>query len=214
MNLLAFDTCLDKMYVALAADKKIISSKIVETTKEHYHSAFLISTIKDTLKENGLFPQDIDVVATNIGPGSFTGIRACTTVARVFAQAMNIKTIGVSSLEILSRLNNTEKSILVALDARKEMAYVATYKENKQICAPKTILIEALKEMIEQNNYYIVTDDKLEPVLDGVSYQKNDADLGKFLLQIAYEKLETNADTDWKNLQPLYIQPPPVTIKN
>lgn len=213
MNILGFDTCLDKMYISLAKDENILSSKIVETTKEHYHSAFLISSIRDIIKEGKLTPQDIDIIATNVGPGSFTGIRACTTVARVFAQAGKAKTIGVSSLEILSRLNNTAKSTLVALDARKDMAYVAIFEDKIQILEPKTILLDDVKKIVNENDYFVVTDDKLEPILDGISYQKKDTDLGQFLIQIAREKLEINVEIDWRKLHPLYIQPPPITIK-
>lgn len=214
MNILAFDTCLDKMYVSISKNGSILPSKIIETTKEHYHSAFLISTIRDILISNELTPDNIDVIATNIGPGSFTGIRACTTVARVFAQAENIKTLGISSLEILSRLNTSDKKTIVALDARKEMAYVAIFDNKKEIVAPKTILIEELKEIIEKGDYTVITDDKLETVLGGTSYQKSNADLGKFLIQIALDNIEAEFDTDWKNLHPLYIQPPPITVKN
>lgn len=242
MKMLGFDTCLDKMYIALSDDNEILDSKIVETTKEHYHSAFLISTIRDILKENNLTPQNIDVIATNIGPGSFTGIRACVTAARVFAQGVNkdIKTIGVSSLEILSRIRETgnrckdakmrrgieeprvhastplvlsDRCTLVALDARKEMAYVAIFDGRKEILAPKTILIEELNEILTKNDYTIITDDKLELILGGISYQKQDKNLGKYLIQIAKEKLETGCDTNWKKLYPLYIQPPPITVK-
>ena len=78
--------------------KKILSSKIVTNTDNKYHSAFLISTIKELLKANNLTPQDIDAIGTNIGPGSFTGIRACTTVARMFAQQLDIPAVGISSL--------------------------------------------------------------------------------------------------------------------
>lgn len=213
MKMLAFDTCLDKMYVALGQNDKILGSKIVETTNEHYHSAFLISTIKDILKENKLTPQDIDAIATNIGPGSFTGIRACTTVARIFAQGTDIKTVGISSLEILSRLNKSETPTLVALDARKEMAYAAIFEGGKQILSPRTILIEELKEMIKKGNYSIITDDKLEPILGGISYQKCDDDLGKYLIQIATEKIKANCETNWRKLLPLYIQPPALNLK-
>lgn len=214
MNILAFDTCLDKMYVGGKCDDVFLPSKIKETTKEHYHSAFLISTIIEILKENDISPQNIDIIATNIGPGSFTGIRACTTVARVFAQGGKcIKTIGISSLEILSRLNTTDKKTLVVLDARKDMAYVAVYDKKDQILEPQAILIEDLKELIKKDNYFIVTDDKLEPILGGISYQKSNADLGKFLVEIAVEKLKTGADFDWRKLHPLYIQPPPITVK-
>ena len=176
MKILAFDTCLDKMYVALGENGELLASKIVKTTESNYHSAFLISTIKDILNENHLTPQDIDVIATNIGPGSFTGIRACTTVARVFAQGMDIKTVGISSLEILSKITLEEgkgkrkkekeeskqevqtcspvhlftcspSKTLVAIDARKEMAYVAIFDGGKQILAPQAISVEELKEL-------------------------------------------------------------------
>ena len=90
MKILAFDTCLDKMYVTISEDKTIISSKIVTNKDNKYHSAFLISTIKEILQENKLTPSDITAIGTNIGPGSFTGIRACTTVARVMAQQLNL----------------------------------------------------------------------------------------------------------------------------
>lgn len=223
MNILAFDTCLDKMYVNLSKDGNLTNSKIVETTKEHYHSAFLISTIKDILKENNLTPQDIDVLATNIGPGSFTGIRACTTVARIFSQATGAKCIGVSSLEILSRISphpsplhqeaRGNQQTLVALDARKEMAYVAIYENKKEILPPQTMLIEDLKDLIANGRQFVVCDDKLAPVLGGISYQTADKDLGKFLAEIACEKLQQGCETDWRKLHPLYIQPPPITIK-
>ena len=239
MKILAFDTCLDKMYVALGENGELLDSKIVKTTESNYHSAFLISTIKDILRENHLTPQDIDVVATNIGPGSFTGIRACTTVARVFAQGMGIKTVGISSLEILSKITLEEEKgkrkkekeeskqevqicspvhlftlspskTLVALDARKEMAYVAIFDSGKQILAPQTISIAELKELIAKEDYFIVTDNRLEPILGGISYQKQDDDLGQYLIQITAEKINTDFDTDWRKLLPLYIQPPAV----
>lgn len=213
MNILGFDTCLDKMYVVLAKNDIILDSRIIETTKEHYHSAFLISTITNILKENNLTPSEVNVIATNVGPGSFTGIRACTTVARVFAQASGAKVIGISSLEILSRLNNTDVKTIVALDARKEMAYVASYENKKENLTPQTMLIEDLKELIANGRQFVVSDDKLAPILDGISYQATDKDLGKFLAEIAYENLQQGCETDWRKLHPLYIQPPPISVK-
>ena len=53
---LAFDTCLDKMYVVLKKDDSILTSKVIENTQTHYHSAYLISTIADILNENNIKP--------------------------------------------------------------------------------------------------------------------------------------------------------------
>ena len=119
--LLAFDTCLDKTYVVLRTENDIISSETIFSDEKSYHSAYLISTIKSILKASNKTPKDIDAIAINVGPGSFTGIRACTTVARVMAQQLDCKAVGVSSLEILSRAKNDE--YVVALDARKNKAY-------------------------------------------------------------------------------------------
>lgn len=200
---LAFDTCLDKMYVVLKKNDNILSSKVIENTQTHYHSAYLISTIADTLNENGISPQEITLIAINIGPGSFTGIRACTTVARVFAQASGCKTVGVSSLEILSKITDVSNP-LVALDARKNKAYLFYYNEIKG-----AVELEKVKELAESGKYTVITDDRLQPLLGGTSYQQGEYALGEILTNLAEEKIK-NEDGDWHNLHPLYIQPPPM----
>lgn len=202
MNILCFDTCLDKMYVNVNG-----KSKIIETNETHYHSAYLISTIKKILNENNLTPDDIDILATNIGPGSFTGIRACVTVARVFAQAKKIKVCGVSSLEIISKISDKDK-VLVALDARKKSAYVAGYEFGKCILEPQVILIDDLKKFLSVYQD-VITDDNLANILNTKSYQNLNEDLGKYLYEIAQNKTPVM----WSLLEPLYLQPPPVTLK-
>ncbi|MBO6087113.1 tRNA (adenosine(37)-N6)-threonylcarbamoyltransferase complex dimerization subunit type 1 TsaB [bacterium] len=236
MITLAFDTCLDKMYVVLKKDGKISASKIIENHDNKYHSAFLISTLQEVLSENSIKPNDIDLIGVNIGPGSFTGIRACVTVARVMAQQLNCKTVGVSSLEILAKAedqrsgcqegrlfndsnlsetlqkqqtDNSYTSIplyiqtsLVALDARKNCAYLFHDGEIKG-----AVDLEKVKEVIATGKYNVITDDKLQPILGGKSYQKENLPLGEILAKLAEEKV---SDGDWHKLKPLYIQPPPM----
>lgn len=204
MNILVFDTCLDKMYVAIAQDDNVLSSKIVTNQDNKYHSAFLISTIKGMLKENNLTPKDINAIGTNVGPGSFTGIRACTTVARIMAQQLDLPAAGISSLEILAKLNKTDKPTMVALDARKNSAYLYVNEEIQG-----AIQLEKVKEMLENRNYNLITDDKLQKVLGGTSYQAGEHNLGEILANLTYEKLKTSS-CKWQELKPLYIQPPPM----
>lgn len=201
MKILAFDTCLDKMYVVLKDGETLLASEIVENQGSKYHSAFLISTIQRVLSENNLKPQDLDLIATNIGPGSFTGIRACTTVARVMAQQLSCKVVGVSSLEILAKALNCENP-LVALDARKNSAYLYVDGEIKG-----AIQLEEVKKLIESGEYKVLTDDKLQPILGGVSYQQEKLPLGEILAELAQQK---DTDGNWRKLKPLYIQPPPM----
>lgn len=199
MITLAFDTCLDKMYAVLKKDGEILASKVVENTGNKYHSAFLISTLQEIMSLNDVKPQDVNLIAVNIGPGSFTGIRACVTVARVMAQQLDCKAVGVSSLEILSRL--ADKNPLVALDARKDSVYLYYDGEIRG-----AIRLEEVQEIIKKGEYSVITDDKLQPILGGTSYQQITCQLGEILADIAENK---NAEGNWRKLKPLYIQPPP-----
>lgn len=211
MITLAFDTCLDKMYAAIKKDGKILSSRVIENHDNKYHSAFLISTLQEIIKENGLKPQDVDLIATDIGPGSFTGIRACVTVARVMAQQLNCDAVGVSSLEILAacralppfirEVSQSDGGFIVALDARKNSAYL--YKDGEIKGAVK---LEEIQEIIKSGKYEVLTDDKLQPLLGGISYQQCELPIGETIANLAERD---GRETNWRKLKPLYIQPPP-----
>ena len=63
----------------------------------------------------------------------------------------------------------------------------------------------------------IITDDRLFERFKElgnivISYQKADFDLGRVLSDIAITRIKEQ-ECDWHKLLPLYIQPPPVTIK-
>lgn len=200
MLVLAFDTCMDKMYVTLTRDGKPLKSVAVQYEGMQTRSPRLLETIKDALLENGLNFSDLDLIATSVGPGGFTAIRTCMTVARVMAQELGKKLIGVTSFEVLENLpiDYEGKKKLIALDARRESAYVALEGEIKGIVPLADI---------KTDGYFVVTDDKLQPMLGGVSYQSLDMNLGEIIAKIAVEKAETE-DGDWGKLTPLYLSKP------
>lgn len=205
---LCFDTCLEKMYLTLSSDSSILTSETIENHDSKYHSAFLISTIEKILNKSGIKPADLSLLGINIGPGSFTGIRACTTTARVMAQQLDIKAIGVSSLAIITeafkKQQQTQKPVLTALDARKNKAYLYLDEEIKG-----AVELEKIKEIIDGGDFEVLTDAKLQPALGGTIYQELDLPLGETLTELVIERAKTQ-DTDWRKLKPLYIQPPPM----
>ena len=163
--------------------------------------------------------QDIDVIGTNIGPGSFTGIRACVSVARVIAQQLNCPLVGVSSLEILSKIFNNGIKTIVVLDARKNQYYTAIYEDNIEISSPKLTNADEIKTL-DFSDSVVISDSSSSEFLkslgvDSTVYTDVNSDLGKILNQIVYRNI-TNSDIDvynWGKLKPLYLQAPPVTIK-
>ena len=216
MLTLVFDTCFTKSYIVLKKDDCVLNSTIIESTDTNYHSVFLIPKIRDILKENNLLIKDLDAIGVNIGPGSFTGIRAGITIARVLAQQVNTKLVGVSSLEILSKLNTTNKKTIVVTDARKNNVYYSEYENASVVVQPCLIEKESLVERITPV-CVVVSDSSINNYLaqnniSSIVYEDSTENLGLFLSDIVTSKLlnEQN-DFNWAKIKPLYIQKPSIT---
>ena len=214
MKILTFDTALNKTYISLCEDNEIIENPVIENSDDKYHSAFLIKELSEILKRNKLKMQNIGAIGINIGPGSFTGIRACTTVGRVIAQQINSPLVAVSSPEILSHINNYEKT-LVTLDARKNSAYYAIYQNGIEKVPPKIASIEELTE--KAKDYSVIADASMsnklkEYGIDSINYEIGNYPLNEYLAEITYERLKSsgNNDFNWAKVKPLYIQPPSI----
>lgn len=218
MKILTFDTSLNKTYVTFGEDEKIIITKALSSDEEKYHSAYLVPELLNLLKQEKITFGDIDVIGINEGPGSFTGIRICTVIARTAAQQLGIKVIPVPSLEILARINKTDKDALVLLDARKNKVYAAVYDKNgAEKSAPHALNIDELDELIKSNNFEIITDSSIHKLLEeknisSTNYEADNYELGKYLYNIVCEKSKTDNDYHWAKTKPLYIQPPSITM--
>ena len=87
------------------------------------HSETLMPIIKQAFDELDFKINDIDLIVCDKGPGSFTGIRIGVATAKAFSDALNIETIGVSSLEALC-YNTQETGVICSLiDAKNDNCY-------------------------------------------------------------------------------------------
>ncbi|MCR4880338.1 MAG: tRNA (adenosine(37)-N6)-threonylcarbamoyltransferase complex dimerization subunit type 1 TsaB [bacterium] len=210
MNILAFDTGLNKTYIALKCGNEFFS-ETVESTDDKYHSAFLIQKIVGILSEHSLRAQDIDLFATNVGPGSFTGIRVGLTVARGLAQGTQKKAVGINSLELISAAYGLPA--IAILDARKNKAYVGN---NEKV---ELVDLENLPTRLRNFDGQIIADTKMHEFLyeNGViacNFEKEGRNYGRVLIELALKKYDMGNAVQWQELKPLYIQPPPIHVKS
>lgn len=218
MKILTFDTALNKTYITYGEDGNIIFSKILSSDEEKYHSAYLIPELLNLFKKQNITFNDIDVIGINEGPGSFTGIRICTVIARTSAQQTEGKVVPVPSLEILARINTGNKKSLVLLDARKNKVYAAIYNNSgNAVKAPHALNVEDLQDLINSDDFTIITDSSmhaklLEKNINSTNYEADNYELGKYLYRIICEKIKTDTDFHWAKAKPLYIQPPSITM--
>jgi len=233
MKILTFDTSTETMYVTIGNDSGVLACKVVETTEKSYNSAHLIPIIIEIIKEQGLKPENLDAIGVNTGPGSFTGIRASATVAKVIANQLDIPVVGVSSLKIYSCLNKTDKNSLILLDARRGKAYAAMYSSQREVLIePCALDYEAAVELASNPDNYVICDKKISEMLnisntECLNLSEVKENLGIFLAELTYKHLtrglgllRQDSETvltrnddfySWHNLKPLYIQPPPIS---
>lgn len=75
VNILALDTSGDVASVAIWANEKMHKTSLPFGTGSHSQAAQLLSVMQGLLKDANITFQDLEVIATTTGPGSFTGIR-------------------------------------------------------------------------------------------------------------------------------------------
>jgi len=246
INILAFDTTLDKTYIALqkaSGNTKTLDERIIKTDEKNYHSAYLISAIKDIMQKNDLKLQELGLIAVNNGPGSFTGIRVGVTVAKTLSKELGVNILGVSSLDILQKAygnlaENTKTPISpdVILDARKETFYFKkgnskapntanagnSAKDGKEDEEILLVPYFEIKNHITKNT--VICDASSFPKLQEylnfeniniINFEEDNINLAMPLLDIAKETAENFFDKDlsWYTLNPRYIQPPPIHKK-
>ena len=100
MLTLAFDTSGLHGSVALLDGPRVIAERTLPTDRRSAQT--LAPAIAELLASQGLTAQQIHLVATTIGPGSFTGLRVGITTAKTFAYAAGAEVIGISTLEAIA----------------------------------------------------------------------------------------------------------------
>ncbi len=93
------------------------------------HGRDLLPSLSALLAEAGRAPEDLDLLAVDCGPGSYTGIRVGVTAAKTLAFALGKPVVPVDSLRVL--LANVDAAGAAAaapvIDARLGQVYAAVF---------------------------------------------------------------------------------------
>ncbi|MCM2354213.1 MAG: tRNA (adenosine(37)-N6)-threonylcarbamoyltransferase complex dimerization subunit type 1 TsaB [Pseudobdellovibrio sp.] len=142
--------------VAIHKDGQLLSQKSL--FRQGSHAEALNVLIQDCLTEAKISLKDVDHFATGLGPGSFTGIRISFNTVKTFSEIFNKDMAGIDSLKSLAYLNQdlalslNQTEIACALNAFKNMVYIATYKiENNSLVEtrpPQVVRVQELNSFI------------------------------------------------------------------
>lgn len=128
MKILAVDTSSKLCSVAILEDKNLI--KKLELDNGLTHSETLMPLIQQLLNECSLSLNNINLLVSDIGPGSFTGIRIGVSSCKAFSDSLNIPCVGISSLEVLAYNIQNDGIICSTIDCKNNNCYFALYELN------------------------------------------------------------------------------------
>jgi len=127
MLILGIETATERVSVAIGGHEGVIG--LFEVTKGRRHAETLVPAIDFTLRQAGIELEEIGVVAVDVGPGLFTGMRVGLASATAFAQALRVPMIGISSLDLLAFTEqHADKIVVPVIDARKSEVFYAMYR--------------------------------------------------------------------------------------
>lgn len=120
------------------------------------HAEVLMDYIGQVMAQSGIAMTELDRVAVNIGPGSFTGVRIGVSAARGFALALGRPAIGVSAFDALASeaaLNHPGKPVLVLLEAHRGEIYAQAFGDDNDAKTSPMVLArdEAIALIAQQS---------------------------------------------------------------
>ena len=125
--ILAFDSTAKVASVALMRGGLTVAEYSVNCGLTQ--SELLLPMAESVLKSLKLEFSDVDVFATSVGPGSFTGVRIGISLIKGLAFGRKSPCVAVSTLEALAENLVPLSGILVpCMDARRNQVYTATFR--------------------------------------------------------------------------------------
>ena len=137
VTLLAIESATDLVGVALVRDDGATAERLHAGGRAH--AELLIPSVEEVCAVSGCTVADIDVIAVDIGPGLFTGLRVGVATAKALGQALSIGLVGVSSLDILAAAAleragdrptgpGARSPVVSVVDARRGEVFAAAYR--------------------------------------------------------------------------------------
>jgi tRNA threonylcarbamoyladenosine biosynthesis protein TsaB len=128
MKILAIDTATEACSVALLIDNEV--QEIFEIIPRQ-HTERVLPMVDEILNGANLSLSELDALAFNCGPGSFTGVRVATSVVQGLAFSAELPVVPVSSLAALAQSAFRQghyESVLSTIDARMNEMYWGCYQ--------------------------------------------------------------------------------------
>ena len=151
--ILHIDTATENAYVTLAENG--IPLQTVFNSTQQDHAAFLQPAIKEMMGKLSISLNELDAIAVNEGPGSYTGLRVGLASAKGLCYALGKPLITISGLYLMAKALKpgiTDQFICPMIDARRMEVFTSVFNNEMQEIIPATAIVltqDTFKEIIK-----------------------------------------------------------------
>ncbi|MBA3289334.1 MAG: tRNA (adenosine(37)-N6)-threonylcarbamoyltransferase complex dimerization subunit type 1 TsaB [Acidimicrobiia bacterium] len=147
MLILGIETATQQVSVAIGGHEGVLG--LFEVARGRRHAETLIPAIEFVCRQADITLDELGLVAVDVGPGLFTGMRVGLAAAKALGQALRVPMIGISSLDLLAFPHRRSDRVVVpVIDARKGEVFYAMYRQVpgglQQVAAPRVGPVEEL----------------------------------------------------------------------
>jgi tRNA threonylcarbamoyladenosine biosynthesis protein TsaB len=138
--ILAFDCSSSFGSVAVSEGLQVLASEKLDPAKRSAQT--LAPAIEQCLKAAGRNTREVQLIATTVGPGSFTGLRVGVTMAKTLAYALGCDLMGLNTLDVLAaqvvqaEIRGQTGIIHAVLDAQRKELFVGRYQTREGAVEP------------------------------------------------------------------------------
>lgn len=127
MLILGIESATARVGCAIGGHEGVIAS--AHSARGRRHAESLAPQIRFVCGQADVELGEIGLVAIDVGPGLYTGLRVGVTTALAIATTLRVPMIGVTSLDLLAfPLAHTDRVITAAVDARRGEVFHASYR--------------------------------------------------------------------------------------
>lgn len=221
MKILAVDTSATSASVCVAQENKIIGEFSINTALTH--SQTLIPMIEQLAEKTGVTLDNIDAIAVNAGPGSFTGVRIGVAAVKGIAFSRNIPCVSVSTLESMAyNMLDNDCIVCSVMDARCSQVYNSLFrvKDGKvtRLIEDRALSLTDLKLDLQKYNDKIIlvgdgaeiTFNYFENSLQNVflASVNNRVQKASSIACVAFKKINNGETLNASELMPVYLRLP------
>jgi tRNA threonylcarbamoyladenosine biosynthesis protein TsaB len=222
MLTLGIETATERVSVAVGGHEGVIG--LFEVTRGRRHAETLVPAIEFVCERAGIELDEIGVVAVDVGPGLFTGLRVGLASGKAIAHALRIPMIGISSLDLLAfPCRHADRVVVPVIDARRGEVFYAMYRQvpggTQQVAEPAVGPVDELVAdlLARSQDVLLVGDGAIryhDEILEGFHAEfGGDAHPSAApLVQLAHARaLREEWVNPWE-IEPVYLRPPDAKI--